>query len=153
MTATTAFGLKNPSSLPLPLAISATPLSFIWGRCVVRSAVLQTVVFSATSSLSSTFKLWSIGQDRPKQLNFREELMHSLVKLFGSNQEAVQASRGANASVTLVRDHHLVLTEEDRDCVHCSSRPAQRTRSRYKCSKCQVHLCVGDCFHRYHAHM
>lgn len=101
----------------------------------------------------NAFQLWAIGKEDARQLDFREQLMHALVNQFGSDLQAVQASRGANASVALVKDHHLVLTEEDRDCAHCSSRPGQRTRSRYKCSKCQAHLCVVNCFHRYHAHM
>ena len=55
----------------------------------------------------NAFTLWSIDNEGATHLHFREELMHSLVKLFGSNQEAVQASRGANVSVALVKDHYL----------------------------------------------
>jgi Transposase IS4 len=99
----------------------------------------------------NAFQLWAIGKDASRQLNFREELMHSLVKLFGSNREAVQTSRGANASVALAKDHYSVLTQEDRDCAFCSHQPAQRTRTRYICAKCRKPLCIGQCFSRYHA--
>src|SRR5665648_581952 len=98
----------------------------------------------------NAFQLWAIGKDGARQLDFREELMRALVKLFGSNREAVQASRGANASVMLVRDHYLIHAEEERECVVCSHRPEKRTESRYKCAKCGVHTCVGKCFVRYH---
>src|SRR6478609_2625193 len=43
----------------------------------------------------NAFRLWVIGKEHPKQLDFREELMRSLVKQFGNDRDAVQASRGA----------------------------------------------------------
>ena len=99
----------------------------------------------------NAFQLWSIRKEAPQHLDFREQLMHTLVKLFGSNREAVQASRGANASVTLVKDHYLVQAGVERECAQCSQRPFKRVESRYKCFKCDVHLCVDNCFPRYHA--
>jgi hypothetical protein len=102
-------------------------------------------------SIVNAFKLWSIGKDRPKQLDFREQLMHSLVKLFGSNREAVQASRGVNSSVALAKEHYTTRVEEERDCAVCSHQPQHRTRTHYICAKCHVHLCIGTCFARYHA--
>ena len=101
-------------------------------------------------SIVNAFQLWSIGKDAPKQLEFREQLMHALVKLFGSNRQAVQASRGGNASVALVKDHHLVHTEQRRDCALCSHQPNHRVTATYKCSSCGVHLCVDKCFTLYH---
>jgi hypothetical protein len=98
----------------------------------------------------NAFQLWSIGKEAPEHLDFREQLMHSLVKLIGSNREAVQASRGANASVALVKDHHLVHTEQRRDCAYCSHQPNHRVTATYKCSSCGVHLCVDKCFMLYH---
>jgi len=98
----------------------------------------------------NAFQLWAIGKDAPRQLDFREELMHSLVKLFGSNREAVQASRGAHVSVTLAQDHYSVLSGEERDCTRCSVRSKNRTQTRYICATCMVHLCIGKCFAQYH---
>jgi hypothetical protein len=99
----------------------------------------------------NAFQLWSIGKEAPKQLNFREELMRDLVKLFGSDRHAVQASRGANAAVALVRDHHLVHTDEQRVCAQCAAAGAKPSRSRYLCAKCKVHLCIEPCFWKYHS--
>ena len=76
--------------------------------------------------------------------------MHSLVKLFGCNREAVQASRGANASIALAKEHYSVLSQEERDCKQCCMRPHERTRTNYICAKCKVHLCIGKCFALYH---
>jgi len=98
----------------------------------------------------NAFRLWAIGKDAPRQLGFREELMHALVKLFGSNREAVQASRGANASVTLVKSHYPEHADGWGDCAVCSHRPDTRTQTRVKCHACDVHLCIGPCFARYH---
>lgn len=99
----------------------------------------------------NAFQLWSIGKEAPKQLDFREQLMHSLVKIFGSKREAVQASRGANAAVALAQHHYSTPVAEQRDCVVCSSSSPQRARPAYTCHACKVHLCVGRCFALYHA--
>ena len=99
----------------------------------------------------NALRLWSFENEGATHLHFREELMRSLVHLFGSDREAVQASRGANVSVALVKDHYLIYDEEERDCSVCSHRPNHRVRSHYKCNKCGVHLCVSSCFAKYHA--
>lgn len=99
----------------------------------------------------NAFQLWSIGKDAPRHLDFREELMHSLVKLFGSDRKALQASRGANAAVALAKQHYTAQADEARDCRVCSHRPDHRTRTHSICAKCQVHLCPGACFAHYHA--
>jgi hypothetical protein len=99
----------------------------------------------------NAFKLWSIGKNAPRQLDFREQLMLALVQLFGSDREAVQASRGANASVALVRDHYPLHTEQRGYCAVCSHGSFQRTQTRIVCAKCRVHLCIGNCFKHYHA--
>jgi hypothetical protein len=99
----------------------------------------------------NAFQLWAIGREHPKQLDFREQLMHALVQLFGSNREAVQACRGAHASVALVKDHYPVRAEQQRDCAVCSHRPDHRVTSVFACAKCKAHLCIGPCFARYHS--
>jgi len=101
----------------------------------------------------NAFQLWAIGKDAPRQLDFREQLMHSLVKLFGSNWEAVQASRGANAAVTLAHEHFSDLSQEERDCKQCSVRSQRRTQTRYICAKCKEHLCIGRCFAQFHRNL
>src|ERR1700739_4005513 len=85
----------------------------------------------------NAFQLWAIGKDAPQQLDFREELMHSLVKLLGSDREAVQASRGVNASVALAKEHYTVSVKEARDCAVCSRDSVYRTRTHYICAKCK----------------
>jgi hypothetical protein len=98
----------------------------------------------------NAFKLWSIGKDAPRQLDFREELMHSLVKLFGSDRKAVQASRGANAAVALAHQHYTEHSETKGDCAVCSHRPDHRVQTHSICARCRVHLCAGACFKHYH---
>jgi hypothetical protein len=98
----------------------------------------------------NAFQLWAIGRQASRQLDFREKLMLSLVKLFGSNREAVQTSRGANASVALAKDHYPEHDEHRGDCVVCSHQPESRAQTRIKCHACKVHLCVGRCFSQHH---
>jgi hypothetical protein len=99
----------------------------------------------------NAFKLWSMDKAGTGQLSFREQLMHSLVKLFGSNHACVQASRGTNASVSLAKEHYSIVAEEERDCAVCSQRPARRVQTHHICAKCHTHLCIGKCFAHYHA--
>jgi hypothetical protein len=99
----------------------------------------------------NAFQLWAIGKTAPRQLHFREELMHALVKLLGSNREAVYASRGANAAIALVKDHYPQHSEQRGNCDVCSHGSRQRTQTRIICAKCGVHLCIGNCFKHYHA--
>jgi hypothetical protein len=99
----------------------------------------------------NAFVLWSIGQRRRTQLDFREQLMHELVKMFGADREAVLVSRGANAAVAMVKSHHSILSHEERDCAVCSHRPAHRVQTNFMCAHCQVHLCLGKCFVTYHS--
>ena len=76
--------------------------------------------------------------------------MHSLVELFGSDRKAVQASRGANASVALAQEHYATSVTEQRDCVVCSHLSSTRVRPAVICQACKVHLCTGKCFALYH---
>jgi hypothetical protein len=99
----------------------------------------------------NAFQLWAIDKEAPNHLQFREELMHSLVEQFATDRRAVQASRGANASITLAQDHYVEHSGEERDCIACSHRPSHRVRTRSICAKCRVHLCSGKCFKHYHS--
>jgi hypothetical protein len=101
-------------------------------------------------SIVNAFQLWSIGREAPKQLTFREELMHDLVKLLGSDRYAVQSSRGAETSVALVRDHFPQRVQHDRRCVECSQRGTGPHRSSFICARCKVHLCIDPCFRLHH---
>jgi len=90
------------------------------------------------------------GKDAPRQLDFREQLMHALVNLFGANRRAVQASRGANASVALAHQHYTERSDTKGDCAMCSHRPGHRVQTHSICARCHVHLCAGACFKQYH---
>lgn len=98
----------------------------------------------------NAYILWSMGKRDCTQLQFREELMYSLVKLFGSDRKAMQASRGANVSVALAKDHYPLHVEERGDCRVCSRTSCNRTQTRVICAKCSVHLCIGNCFKLFH---
>jgi hypothetical protein len=98
----------------------------------------------------NAFKLWSMQNQGVSHLSFRERLMHSLVKLFAADRHAVQASRGADVSVALARDHFPERTEEARRCMYCKHSGDDSHRSVYICHHCKVHLCVDPCFGLYH---
>jgi hypothetical protein len=98
----------------------------------------------------NAFKLWAIGKQGFRQLDFRIQLMHALVKLLEADQQALQTSRGGNASIALAIEHFTVSTNSVSECAVCSNRPAQRKQTRYACAKCNTHLCMGPCFVRYH---
>jgi hypothetical protein len=98
----------------------------------------------------NAFKLWAIGKQGARQLDFRIQLLHALVKLLEADQQALRQSRGDNASVALAKEHYSIHVDEKRDCSVCSQRPDHRVETRYACAKCHAHLCLGPCFARYH---
>jgi hypothetical protein len=99
----------------------------------------------------NAFKLWSKGQQHPGQLHFREELMHELLKQLPAEQLPRKRGAGRHPAHALASDHFPERVSEKRDCVVCSHQPDRRVESRIVCNACQVHLCVGQCFARYHA--
>ena len=99
----------------------------------------------------NAFQLWSIGQHRPSQLRFREELMHELLKQLPS--ELAPRKRGAclHPADARAKEHFSMHTSEKRDCAECSNRPQNRVQTHYICAACQVHLCIGNCFAQHHS--
>jgi Transposase IS4/DDE_Tnp_1-like zinc-ribbon len=98
----------------------------------------------------NAFKLWSMGQPRPNQLDFREQLMRQLLKQLPENQMPRKEGAQHPTANALAKDHYSILSSEERDCKQCSRRPDHRQQTNYVCNACAVHLCLGDCFHRYH---
>jgi len=99
----------------------------------------------------NAFKLWAIAKQGARQLDFRIQLMHALVKLLEADQQALQTSRGGNASIALAKDHYPIRAVQQKDCVVCSRRPHHRVTSSIACAECYAHLCIGPCFAQYHA--
>ena len=99
----------------------------------------------------NALKLWSIGQHRPSQLDFREQLMHQLLEQLPPEERPHRARRRPNPAGALTREHYPEHSEKERDCVVCSQQSRKRKRSRIVCAECGVHLCVGECFSAYHA--
>lgn len=98
----------------------------------------------------NAFQLWSMGDRRRDQLDFRIRLMFELLK-----QLPPEAHPRAGGSLqpdarALAKDHSSELVEEERDCKQCSQRADARRRTNYICSACRVHLCLGQCFRAYH---
>src|SRR6185312_15055141 len=54
----------------------------------------------------NAFQLWSRGQQQPRQLDFREQLMHELLKQLPADQRPHRPSRQPNESATLAKDHY-----------------------------------------------
>ena len=99
----------------------------------------------------NAFQLWSIGQHRPSQLRFREELMHELLKQLPSESIPRKRGAGLHPAHALASEHFPERAGSERDCVECSRQPDVRVQSRFLCHACQVHLCIGSCFSRHHA--
>lgn len=98
----------------------------------------------------NAFKLWSIGQHHPKQLDFREQLMHQLLEQHSAERRAVQAGAPPCDGYALAKDHYPEHVNEKRDCIICSHEPEHRVQSRIICHACKVHLCLGQCFASHH---
>lgn len=99
----------------------------------------------------NAFQLWSIGQHRPSQLRFREELMHELLAQLPTKDVPRKRGAGLHPAHALASEHFPQRAGSQRDCVECSHQPDRRVQSSFICHACQVHLCIGDCFSRHHA--
>lgn len=99
----------------------------------------------------NAFKLWSIGQHHPKQLDFREQLMHQLLKQLPPDQLPRKHGGHSSASGALAIEHYAEAAGEQGDCVQCSHQSDHRVRSSYVCHTCRAHLCMGECFALYHS--
>lgn len=100
---------------------------------------------------SSALQPKSAAAHHPGQLRFREELMHELLKQIPSEHVPRKRGAGLHPAHALASEHFPERVSEERDCIKCSHRPETRTQSRLICHACQVHLCAGQCFSRYHA--
>jgi hypothetical protein len=99
----------------------------------------------------NAFKLWSMAQSHPSQLDFREQLMHDLVKQLPSDQHPRTHGAGLHPAHTMASEHYPERAGSERDCVECSHQPDHRVQTSFICHACQVHLCIGGCFSRHHA--
>lgn len=99
----------------------------------------------------NAFKLWSIGQERSGQLDFRIELMHELLQQLPADARPRKRGGPPRALGDSVKEHFAEAAGEVGDCVQCSHRPDRRVRSAHVCHTCRAHLCVGECFALYHS--
>jgi hypothetical protein len=98
----------------------------------------------------NAFKLWTMVQGRVSQLEFREQLMHELVKQLPVDQHPRKQGGIPAPHHASVVDHYPESVHSQRDCVQCSHQPQNRKVSYFVCHSCRVHLCVGECFANYH---
>jgi Transposase IS4 len=99
----------------------------------------------------NAFKLWSKGQEKVSQLDFREQLMLELMQQLPPDQKPHRASARPNPATALAKDHYLERVHEARDCMECSPVDGTRVRSSFICHTCQQHLCAGECFALHHS--
>jgi hypothetical protein len=99
----------------------------------------------------NAFKLWSVGQGRVSQLDFREQLMLQLMEQLPAEQRPHMHAAGPRASAVLAKDHYSLIANVPSECIVCSDRSAQRKQTRWTCSGCGKHMCAGECFHLHHS--
>ncbi len=99
----------------------------------------------------NAFQLWSLGQSRPKQLDFREQLMHQLMKQLPQDQLPRKHGGHPCAPGALATEHYAEAADGQGDCAQCSHQSDHRVRSSYVCHACRAHLCLGECFALYHS--
>jgi hypothetical protein len=99
----------------------------------------------------NAFKLWSKAEVHPNQLDFREQLMHELLKQLPPESTPRKRGAGLHPAHALASEHHSIRVDAERDCKQCSYRVSHRVQTHYICAACQVHLCMGACFAQYHS--
>lgn len=77
--------------------------------------------------------------------------MLELLKQLPPEHTPRKRGAGLHPVHALASEHFPEHVSAKRDCVVCSRQPDSRVQSRIICAACQVHLCAGKCFARYHA--
>lgn len=101
----------------------------------------------------NAFKLWSMGQGRVSQLDFREQLMLELVNQLPVDQHPRMHGGARPRENALAKNHYSQRSSQEGHCKVCSSRPENRKQTHFICAACRVHLCIGDCFATYHGNV
>jgi hypothetical protein len=99
----------------------------------------------------NAFKLWSIGKNRPSQLDFRIELMHELLQQLPTSDRPRKRGGPPRTAGDSVKEHFAEAAGGQGDCAQCSRQPGHRVRSSFICHSCRAHLCLGECFVLYHS--
>lgn len=98
----------------------------------------------------NAYTLWSLdSRTHTGQLRFREQLLHQIAALFPSSLTRMQPDvprRGRKRPL----GHYPHRTHRPLQCVQCSRAGRGRRRSEVVCERCNVHLCIDDCFKQYH---
>jgi hypothetical protein len=139
----------SPRCHPLQRGVKQTPLLRAHQR-EAPLAALSADMLRADYLPSTALQPTSVAQDRPSQLDFREQLMHELLEQLPADQKPQRASKRPNPADSLAKDHYLERAALRGDCVVCSSTSPKRVRPQFVCAECQAHLCVGACFASYH---
>ena len=121
--------------------------SYLIGRKAQRASP-RLIWWLMDVAILNTFKLWSLRDDKINQLDFRIQLMNELMERGALVQSTVSSSSTTPTDSCSV--HYIVKTQEERDCNQCSHRPENRVRTTFMCAHCHVHLCIGECFRKYH---
>ncbi len=79
----------------------------------------------------NAFQLWSIGQHRPSQLRFREELMHELLKQLPREQATRKRGASLHPAHALANEHFSIRVDQERDCSVCSRRSVRRANAHH----------------------
>jgi len=98
----------------------------------------------------NAFHLDQCTHGRSDQLGFREGLMIALMEQHDSKRRMLQVAAPPAQSIALAKDHYPEHSATIADCVVCSHQPGHRVRARIICHLCKVHLCIGECFGKYH---
>jgi hypothetical protein len=101
----------------------------------------------------NAFQLWRFDDRTARHLAFREQLMLQLMNQLPADQRPQRGSLLPPHVNSLAHIHYSVHAEVARDCKWCSNRLLERKETRFICAECKVHLCIGNCFASYHAHL
>jgi len=101
----------------------------------------------------NAYRLWQCDHPEESHLSFRMALMHQLMEQLPPERRPQRQHSGMGAGAAPHLTHFSDLSDVPGDCAHCSAGRQQRKRTRYICSACKVHLCIGACFSQYHTNV
>lgn len=98
----------------------------------------------------NAYTLYEMSHPHINQLDFRVALYKSLAAKHQHNVYSTKSHDEGVSRIALACRHYTDRSDSANECVVCSRKHGKRVRTRFVCTACAKHMCMGKCFSTYH---
>lgn len=109
------------------------------------------------TSLANSFILYniSLNHDELSELDYLKQLAVTLIGTVSADKKVQPRPQRKKTKVAIpprltAGNHWPKNIKKQRQCQQCAGSGRKARRSSYICKACKVHLCLDNCFERYH---